>query len=125
MHFRYKIVKCILGGYDIRIQYQKPCGKWKRFKRVDLFDACVIATGDWYICRPSVQQQCNYVDRCIKSYGSMRDIVIAYISIILKDRKKKMDTRNDTQSIKQMLDGLVNKTWSDVIVIDENELSEE
>ena len=125
MRFRYRIVKCIWGGYDIRIQIQKPSGKWRRFKRVDLFDACVVTTGDWYICRPSAQQQFNYIGRCIKSYGSMRDVVIAYISIILQDKKKKMDTRNDTKNIKQMIDGLVSKTWSDVIVIDEDEISEE
>ena len=127
MQFRYKITKDILwGGYTLYIQYQViTCAKWKKFKRVDLFDACVVTTGDWYICPPSAQQQFNYIGRCIKSYGSMRDVVIAYISIILQDKKKKMDTRNDTKNIKQMIDGLVNRTWSDVIVIDENEISEE
>lgn len=36
-----------------------------------------------------------------------------------------MDTRNDTKNIKQMIDGLVSRTWSDVIVIDEDEINEE
>lgn len=89
MRFRYRITKCIWGGYDLHIQSQKSCGKWKRFKRIDLFDACVIAAGNWYICRPSTKQQLNQIDCCIKSYGSMRDVVIAYISIILQDKKKK------------------------------------
>ena len=126
MRFRYKITKDIWGGYNLHIQAQvESCGKWKKFQRIDLFDACIIVTDNYYICRPSMSQQLKQIDRCITSYGSMREIVIAYISIILKYKRKKMDKRNDTKKIRQMIDSLVDKTWSDVIVIEEDEISKE
>jgi hypothetical protein len=55
----------------------------------------------------------------------MQELVTAYILSILKDNKKIMIKRNDTKKIKQMIDGFADNTWSDAIVIDEDELSEE
>ena len=129
MLFRYKITKDILwsGSYTLHIQYQVgSCDKWKKFARKDLFDVCAELANDWWILnRPSISQQLNRIAYSLKTYGTMQELVTAYILSILKDNKKIMIKRNDTKKIKQMIDGFADNTWSDAIVIDEDELSEE
>lgn len=128
MQFRYKIKKDIFaGGYTLHIQYQvDSCGEWKKFVRKDLFNVCLELTGAFYILsRPSPNEQLYTLDRCVKKYGSMQELVTAYILSVLKDNKNKMIKRNKTEDLRKMIDGLANNTWSDVIVIDEDEISEE
>ena len=127
MQFRYKITKDILwGGYTLHIQYQViTCAKWKKFKRVDLFRVCTNLNGNWDIVEPSLNDQLIEIDYCMKSHGSMRAVVTTYILNKLKDEKKWMNKCFDTKNIKQVIDGLADNTWSDVIAISENEISEE
>ena len=61
----------------------------------------------------------------MKKYNSMRELVTAYILNILKDKNKKMIKRNKTEDLRKIIDGFADNTWSDVIVIDEDEIGGE
>ena len=128
IRFRYKVTKDFFdGGYTLHIQYQADTGdKWKKFVRKDLFDVCLKLTGEFYILsRPSPNEQLYTLDYCIKKYNSMRELVTAYILSILKDKNKKMIKRNKTEKLRKIMDGFVSETWSDVIVINEDEIGGE
>lgn len=128
MQFRYKITKDILWGcYTLHVQYWADTrNKWKKFSRKDLFDVCLKLTGDSYIFnRPSFDEQLHTINNCIKKCNSTREFVTAYILSILRDKNKKMIKYNKNKDLRKMIDKLANNTWSDVIVIDENKISEE
>ena len=124
MRFRYKIKRDFWPfSYTVCIQYQADsCDKWKRFKHVDLYQMCTKLNDTWYFSSSSLSVQLAEVNHCIQSYGSMKAAVTAYILSILKDKKKNMNEHFDIENLKQMVKSLANNTWSDVIVIDEDEI---
>lgn len=129
MRFRYKITKDILwrGSYTLHIQYQvDACSQWKKFARKDLFKVCAELAKDWWILsHPSISEQLDIISDSLRKYRTMEKLVTVYILSILEDKKCTMIKRNKTEDLRKMIDDLANNTWSDVIVIDEDEISEE
>ena len=127
MYFRYKIKKdLILGGYTLTIQNKSNISdKWKRFKCVDMFKACMHLEDCFYFSYPSIKQQRVNIVNCIDKYGSVEKLVIEYILSILRERSDKMIEHNKNKDLKKLVNNIASNTWSDVIIINEDKISKE